>query len=359
MATMETNAATRAVQESALQNQAALRAIAAGDLASAESALLQAVGFDRENLSAWLNLAAVRRQRNDIDGAFSSIQQVLILDARSRGPAHECEPARARGRAAPAAPRTRPRSRTRRPTTLRRGDLRAVKRGRAVTAPIHRNSGITSTRRCRCRRRCTAAERRRVESFIDMTLRVRRRYRQEPTEYYYPGLPAIEFYERSEFPWIEEFEAQTAAIGQELANIVREDAGGFTPYIHYAPHMPLDQWRELNHSPRWSAFHFFEKGEPIADRHRRAPRRCVARIPQAAVAASPKMAARRCSQRPHTAAHGRRELPPRRARALRSPRAADSVSAAKRASGASAKRGCSTTLSSTRHGMTATSLGTF
>ncbi len=51
-------------------------------------------------------------------------------------------------------------------------------------------------------------------------------------------------------------------------------------------HMPLDQWRELNHSPRWSAYHFYEKGRPIEDRCRRAPSTiaAVSRLPQAQVA---------------------------------------------------------------------------
>src|SRR5262245_15970028 len=83
MAIGETGGTARAHQEAATQNQVALKAIAAGDLAGAESALLQAISLDRQNLSAWLNLAAVRRQRNDIDGAFSAIQEVLVLDARN------------------------------------------------------------------------------------------------------------------------------------------------------------------------------------------------------------------------------------------------------------------------------------
>ena len=49
--------------------------------------------------------------------------------------------------------------------------------------------------------------------------------------------------------------------------------------------MPLDQWRELNHSPRWSAFHFYEKGQPIAERCSRAPATMavLSRLPQAQV----------------------------------------------------------------------------
>ena len=128
----------------------------------------------------------------------------------------------------------------------------------------------------------SGAQKKRLESFIDTTLRTRKRYRQEPMEYAYPGLPDIEFYERDEFPWLAEFEAATAVIQGELARILVEDEAGFSPYIHYDDHQPLDQWRELNKSPRWSAFHFYDKGREIAERCARAPgtMAAVRRLPQ-------------------------------------------------------------------------------
>ena len=57
-----------AKQAAASRNQAALRAMASGDLAGAETALREAVSLERRSISAWLNLAAVRRQRKDLEG---------------------------------------------------------------------------------------------------------------------------------------------------------------------------------------------------------------------------------------------------------------------------------------------------
>ena len=276
-------------RDAASRNQAALGAMAAGDLASAETALLEAVSLDKSSVSAWLNLAAVRRQRQNMDGAFNAIREVLTLDARNF-PAllMSASMLEKEGRAVPAAlaygvalANAPPDDRLDAPT------LKAVERGRVVHSAYTRqlNEHIRA-RVADAESQCTSVERRRVNAFIDMTLRTRRRYRQEPSEYYYPGLPAIEFYERSEFPWLEELEAATAAIGQELVDTIRDDQPGFAPYIHYDQHMPLDQWRELNHSPRWSAYHFYEKGRPIEDRCRRAPSTIAAmsRLPQAEVA---------------------------------------------------------------------------
>ena len=209
---------------------------------------------------------------------------------------------------------------------------------------------------------CAPAEKRRLESFIDTTLRMRKRYRQEPMEYAYPGLPDIEFYEREEFPWLPEFEAATDDIRRELGRILVEDEAGFSPYIQYDDHLPLDQWRELNKSPRWSAFHFYDKGRAIEERCARAPATMAAvrRLPQAhrrpALADRDVLGA--AAEDAHPAAHGHRQLPPGRAPAagaapeLRLPRRRRDA-----ASGAWAKHGCSTTRSSTRPGTTATRSG--
>jgi aspartate beta-hydroxylase len=281
--------ASTAKQAAAGRNQAALRAMASGDLAGAETALSEAVNLDATSISAWLNLAVVRRQRKDLEAAFAAIQKVLTLDPRNfpallmsatmlETMAQGVPAALAYGRALANAPPDQ---------ALDPPTLKAVARGRVVHGAYTRQLGEHIRGQvAESESRCTAAERRRLEAFIDTTLRVRRRFRQEPTEYYYPGLPAIEFYERDEFPWLPEFESATAAIGQEVVDILREEEGGFTPYIHYAEHMPLDQWRGLNNSRRWSAYHFFDHGNPIEDRCRRAPATIAAasRLPQAVVA---------------------------------------------------------------------------
>jgi aspartyl/asparaginyl beta-hydroxylase (cupin superfamily) len=278
-----------ASQDAAKRNQAAMRAMAAGDLPGAEAALLEALSLDKQSIPAWLNLAAIRRQRNDFDGAFNALQQVLTLDARNfAGLLMSATMLEREGRAVPAALAYGAALANAPPDqSLDAPMLQAVKRGRVVHGAYTRQLGEhIRAQIADAQGQCSTSERRRIDSFIDTTLRVRKRYQQEPLEYLYPGLAAIEFYERSEFPWLAEFEAVTAAVGQELVDVLREDEGGFTPYIHYAEHMPMDQWRGLNNSPRWSAFHFYEKGKPIEDRCRRAPAttEAVSRLPQAAVA---------------------------------------------------------------------------
>jgi aspartyl/asparaginyl beta-hydroxylase (cupin superfamily) len=274
--------------DAASANRAAMQAMAAGNMQAAQAMLQEAIARHRPDIRLWLNLAVVRRQLRDFDGAFQALHEALALDPRNfpallmksalldhLGRAKDA--AVAYGIALVQAP---PDAELDPPTR------QAVARAREVSAKHAEELGRFLRERSAAERdRLTAAERRRFESFIDTTLRLRRRYRQEPMEYAWPGLPDIEFYERSEFPWLEEFEAATPAVSRELARILVEDEKGFAPYIQYDDHLPLDQWRELNKSPRWSAFHFYDKGREIPERCARAPgtMAAVRRLPQAFV----------------------------------------------------------------------------
>jgi aspartate beta-hydroxylase len=274
--------------DAASANKAALQAMAAGNMAAARTTLEDALARHRGDLRLWLNLAVVRRQLRDVEGAFQALREALAIDNRNF-PAllmqaalydklgRMKDAASAYGIALVQAP---PDAELDAPTRM------AVKRAREVHANhvnelgrhVRENVGAA-------REALSGVERKRLESFIDTTLRTRKRYRQEPMEYWYPGLPDIEFYERDEFPWLAEFEAATAGIQGELARILVEDEAGFSPYVHYDDHLPLDQWRELNKSPRWSAFHFYDRGREIPERCARAPQTMAAvrRLPQAMV----------------------------------------------------------------------------
>jgi aspartate beta-hydroxylase len=78
-----------------------------------------------------------------------------------------------------------------------------------------------------------------------------------------PRLPAIPFYPREQFTWAADLEEQTPEIRDELSNLLRTDREKFDPYIQYRPGDPVNQWRELNHSLRWSAFHLWRNGAPV------------------------------------------------------------------------------------------------
>lgn len=249
---------------------------------------MQFLALDRRSTPAWLNLAAVCRQLNDTNAAFDALREVLRLEPRNfhallmsatllerEGDLKSA--ATLYGAVLANAPPEQ---------YLDAATVNALRHAQNIhskhTAELQ---DFIHTRIEDFRSQCPASARRRVDSFIEMTLRTRKRFQQEPLEYYYPGLPPIEFYERSEFPWLSELEAATLAMQEELAGILQDDQISFQPYIHYKDHLPLDQWRELNNSPRWSAYHFYEKGSEIPDHCQRAPRsmQALAQLPQARV----------------------------------------------------------------------------
>jgi aspartate beta-hydroxylase len=269
-------------------NKAALQAMAAGDLRGARGLLEGALAHGQGGLPLWMNLAIVRRQLQDYEGSFAALREALALDNRNFAAllmqaslldrlGRTKEAATAYGIALVQAPQD---------AELDAATLAAVRRAREVHAQHVGELGRHVREHLGAARDAlSGSEKRRLEAFIDTTLRVRKRYRQEPMEYFYPGLPDVEFYERDEFPWLPEFEAATPDVQRELARILVEDESGFSPYIHYDDHLPLDQWRELNKSPRWSAFHFYEQGRVIPERAARAPATMAAvrALPQAEV----------------------------------------------------------------------------
>jgi aspartyl/asparaginyl beta-hydroxylase (cupin superfamily) len=102
---------------------------------------------------------------------------------------------------------------------------------------------------------------RRARGFAEHRAGRRKVYVHEPTAGHFPYLPAIEYFDRAHFPWFEALEAQTDAIRRELLALWADEDSDFRPYVEYDRTMPANQWAELNHSPRWSAWFLWENGE--------------------------------------------------------------------------------------------------
>lgn len=90
-------------------------------------------------------------------------------------------------------------------------------------------------------------------------------YVSESNQMHVPRLPAIPFHDRAEFPALRHLEAHTDAIRGELLAMLETGQSRFSPCIAYKPGDPVNQWQELNHSDRWSAFHFWRGGSPVAE----------------------------------------------------------------------------------------------
>jgi len=110
----------------------------------------------------------------------------------------------------------------------------------------------------------------RFRDSFDFLVGRKRRFESQSMMYHYPGLPAIEFFDRADFPWLDAIEAGTDKIREEFLGILQAEEG-FTPYITYPDDMPLNQWAELNNSPNWSAFHLYKLGQRVDENAARCP----------------------------------------------------------------------------------------
>ncbi len=106
---------------------------------------------------------------------------------------------------------------------------------------------------------------------LDILVGRRRRYDAQPMSYFYPRLPAVEFFDREDFPWLDPIESATDLIRQEFEAVLVAGRGGFSPYVQYGADQPLAQWRELNHNSAWSAFHLVKDGLPVTGNAERCP----------------------------------------------------------------------------------------
>jgi hypothetical protein len=99
----------------------------------------------------------------------------------------------------------------------------------------------------------------------------RRIYHQEPRQYYFPGLPQIQFYPREDFPWLDTVEAATDDIRAELLQVLDEE-GAFAPYVQGGPGRPRIYGAGMLDNPAWSAFYLWKDGALVTRNAGRCPR---------------------------------------------------------------------------------------
>ncbi|HEV7233870.1 MAG TPA: aspartyl/asparaginyl beta-hydroxylase domain-containing protein, partial [Sphingorhabdus sp.] len=109
----------------------------------------------------------------------------------------------------------------------------------------------------------------RVGTAIDMLLGKKQLYLQEPSSFYFPGLPQRQFYERDEFDWLAEVEAAVPAMRDELLTVLA-DGRDFAPYVEASADRPRAA-NPLLDDPSWGAFYFWRNGEIVADNAGRCP----------------------------------------------------------------------------------------
>lgn len=266
--------ARQAPNHPAVLNELGVRMLDRGSAEQAHALFVRATQADPRHPSLWANLAsslkALGRRAEEMDAIEKALElEPRHLSALLQKAAHleQSGDTRNAARAYRNAFTCMP------PGSENAPALReAVARGKAVVAAdLAALTAVLEQPLAAVRERHGGLPQRRVEQCLETVLGRRQIYHSQPTWMYFPELPAIEFFERAEFPWLDAIEAATGEIRTELLRVLAADREGLQPYIDFPPSMPLDQWRDLNRSRRWSAYFLWNQGTLNAGHAARCP----------------------------------------------------------------------------------------
>ena len=105
----------------------------------------------------------------------------------------------------------------------------------------------------------------RFRQSLDIIAGRRRIFLQEPTGYFFPELPHIQFFDPGTFAWAPAVEAATDAIRDEILAFRAAGGGGFRPYIRSEANAPRVDDNPLLDSAEWSTLFLCENGEENAE----------------------------------------------------------------------------------------------
>jgi aspartate beta-hydroxylase len=255
-----------------------------GDLATARDLLTHAARSSTDDPTPWINVARLCRLQKDDAAEESALFQALSIDPSDllalllRGQLFERQ-----GRGQEAAKAYTAATLVAPPADRLRPDLHAMVAHAAGVRDLHNRAvaGHLDRALTASHQACAGEDLSRFQRGVDIMLGRQRRFDAKPTHFYLPGVAPIEFLDRAQFPWLDAFEAGTADMRDEFLGALSADQG-FTPYITYGSDIPVHQFAELNHSPRWSAYHLIKDGQVVPDAAAQCPRtlQLLAQAPQ-------------------------------------------------------------------------------
>jgi hypothetical protein len=257
------------------------RAAASGDLPGAIQLLERAVATGEPSAALWTKLGAMRRATGDLAGALDAVDKSLALapldfsTLLARAMLLEKLDRPTAGEAFSNAVAMLP------PDERIPSPMAAVVAHARVRAAEH-SEAIEKRLVQSIPRGLDQEHRERIERFASNVSRRTRHYHQEPTDFHYPGLPEIEFHDRSAFPELGEMESATAIIRSEFEALIAAEAAQMVPYIQYPERVPLRQWKELNNNRDWTAIHLLQNGRPVEANARHCPKTMavIEKLPQ-------------------------------------------------------------------------------
>jgi len=110
---------------------------------------------------------------------------------------------------------------------------------------------------------------------LDLLTGKKKTYEQRPRAFYYPELPQIQFFDRTQFPWLAELEAATPDIAKELMAVMEERAA-FMPYLQADTRIAGNDPQKVRDNEGWRAYFLWKDGEPVEEHIKRCPKTMAA-----------------------------------------------------------------------------------
>ena len=254
-------------------------ALRKGDAAEAKVLLERSLAVDPNNAGLFVNLASSLRALNDADGEMKALDKALSLDPFffqaliQKGALLERLgtgklAARIYQRALNAIPPGAQLPRSWQP--------HVDHAQKTVFANLKQLDDWLGEKMGEVRSRYGSDDQERVNDCLGAVVGKNRIFVSQPTFSHFPRLPAIQFFDRKDFPWVPEMEAATDDIRAELLGMLQHQRGNFVPYLQHGSDEPLSQWRDLNRSLRWSALFLYKDGQPQRDNIARCPKTVAA-----------------------------------------------------------------------------------
>ena len=259
-------------------NEIGKRKLLAGDAAGALGVLESAVKADPSTAALWLNLATAYRDLGRHDEEQAALNKTLLIEPTNmRALLHTAGLYQRRGDTRTAAATYRKALQLIPPSLQVPLDMRPLldTAKAAVEANNRELEGFLTNHLEDLRARHDDLSLRRFDKSLATLVQKRRVYRPQPTFLYLPELPAIEFYERADFPWLDAIEAAADDIREELIGVLAAGREQLEPYVARRE-TPDARWRALNNSRDWGVFYLWKAGEAVEANMARCPKTVAA-----------------------------------------------------------------------------------
>lgn len=259
-------------QQQQVAIQQALQQLQAGHSESAKALFSDLVTKNPSNAQCWLGLAFANSQLSNVDEAILAVDRVLDIEPKNiRAMIFKADHLDKKGESRKAllfyeTAMNIAQTLGTLPSDVRQG----LERGRRLQEKYqneYSNYLIEALKSKGYERGIS----KRFDESLDISFGKSKVYVQEPTRYYFPGLPQKTFYNPAEFEWAEALEMQTSSIKEELEALLDEGTG-FEPYLQSDSSEPnLVKHLNIVDNLNWGAYYIWQYGDLIEEHAKQFP----------------------------------------------------------------------------------------